>query len=349
VKTSTLRLRLFIIAVLCFSAFFLRAQDIHFSQFGNSPLNLNPAMAGVFGGDMRFVGNYRSQSNSIPVPYLTFSGSVENKVYLTKGRYDRFITGSLLLNYDRQGSLNLTSMQIGIPLSLTLPVANRHFLTAAIMPAFGQRAFNTNKLTFDAQWVDCIFDPNASAREDQLFQSNSLKYFDLGAGFNYRGQAANKRSRVDLGAGFHHLNRPHHDFWSANLSDPGEVRLQRRLTAYGIGLLQATDKFDLVGKVMYQRQGGYRELVYGGAIRFHLNQKVYNELALQIGVDVRQRYGDALIPHAEIHWRTWTLGFTYDMNLFSQINQLTDRRGGPEAALMYKLKPLPTFKSCPII
>lgn len=350
-NTTTTRPRIIPLFVLLFSVFAATAQDIHFSQFANSPLNLSPGLAGVFGGDMRFVGNYRSQWRSVPVPYTTFSGSVENKIYWTKGKYDRYFTGSLILNYDKQGSIELTSLQIGIPISVTLPLQKNTFLTAGVTPAFGQRAFETNRLTFDAQWVDCIFDPSADAREDQLFQSNSLKYFDLSAGVNLRFQSEGRRNRLDVGGGLHHINRPNHDFWSSDLTDPGNVRLYSKMSLYATGLLQLSSTFDLVGQGLYQRQGGYRELVYGGGIRMHLNQQPYRELALQVGADYRHRYQDALIPHLEVLWRTWTLGFTYDFNM-SQADRLTSGRGGPEVALiyrLYKVKPLQIFKTCPII
>jgi len=352
VKISLSRPHIILSFALLLSAFAATAQDIHFSQFGNSPLNLSPGLAGVFGGDLRFVGNYRNQWQSVPVPYTTFSGSVENKVYWTKGKYDRFLTGSFVLNYDRQSSIHLTSIQVGIPISVTMPLASNKFLTVGVTPAFGQRAFDTNRLTFDAQWVDCIFDPAADAREDQLFQSNSLKYFDLSAGGNLRLQSETKRSRLDVGAGLHHINRPNHDFWSSDLTEPGNVKLYSKLTIYAMGLVQLSSTFDLVGQGLYQRQGGYREVVYGGGLRMHLNQKPYRELALQVGLDYRHRYQDALIPHVEVLWRTWTLGFTYDMNPFSDVNIITNRRGGPEVALIYrfyKVKPLAKFKTCPII
>ncbi|MFM8489429.1 MAG: type IX secretion system membrane protein PorP/SprF, partial [Bacteroidota bacterium] len=140
------RLPVLALVLLCAHA---HAQDIHFSQFANSPVNLNPGMIGVFGGDVRAVANYRDQWRSVPVPYTTFSGTVENKVYWAKGKYDRYFTGGLLLNYDKQGSLSLTSMQVGLPVSVTLPVTRFGFLTVGATPAFGQRSFGTEKLTFD--------------------------------------------------------------------------------------------------------------------------------------------------------------------------------------------------------
>lgn len=330
----------------------LSAQDIHFSQFGNAPINLSPGLNGVFGGDLRFVGNYRHQWRAVPVPYLTFSGTLENKFYYQKGRYDRFFSGGVLLNYDRQGDLELTSLQIGIPVALTIPVAKNNFLTFGVTPAFGQRAFSTNRLTFDAQWQDCIFDPAASTREDQLFSSDNLQYFDLSGGLNFRTQSARKRTRFDIGAGLHHINRPDHDFWSSGLAtDPGEVRLASKLSVYGLGLVQVSNNIDIVGQATYQRQGGYRELVYGAGARFHLNRQPYKELALQVGANFRQRYTDAILPHVEAHWRTWSLGVSYDVNL-SDFTLATNRRGGPEISLIYRLyrvKPVSVFKSCPLI
>ena len=38
-------------------------QDIHFSNWQMSPLNLNPANTGMFEGDGRIIFNYRNQQN----------------------------------------------------------------------------------------------------------------------------------------------------------------------------------------------------------------------------------------------------------------------------------------------
>lgn len=315
-------------------------------------MNLNPGLAGVFGGDMRFVANYRSQWRSVPVPYNTVSGSFENKLYWAKGKYDRFLTGGLMINYDRQGSLNLTSIQIGIPISVTVPISRSSFLTLGATPAFGQRKFSTKKATFDSQWHESVFDPNADTHETQFFQSDNLKYFDLSAGANLRLQSPTKRTRIDLGGALHHLNRPYHDFWSVTLQNPGNVRLEDKLTFYGIGLLQLTNNFDLMGQGLFQQQGTFKEIVYGGGIRMHLNRQVYKEMALQIGIDYRQRYKDSLVPHAELFYRSWQLGISYDMNFLSDVELITNGRGGPELSLIYRIyrvKPIPKFKSCQII
>ncbi len=322
----------------------LSAQDIHFSQFNNTPINLNPGLAGVFGGDMRFVGNYRSQWRSVRVPYTTYSGTFENKIYPNRGVYNKYFTAGLLINYDRQGSLELTSLQIGVPISYTLPVTGNSFLSLGVTPAFGQRAFNSHQWSFDAQFVDCLYNPSAPTLEDGSLFSTNLQYFDLNAGLNYRLQSDGKRSRLDLGGAFHHINRPKHDFWS----NSGEVKLAVRKSFYGIGLVQVSDNFDLTGQLMYQEQGTYREFLYGAGARIMLSTQQYDELAIQVGAFFRQRYTDAVVAHAEIFYRTWSLGFSYDIN-FSDFTKATDYRGGPEVSLIYRLyKNKAVYQKCPI-
>jgi hypothetical protein len=289
------------------------------------------------------------------VPYQTFSGSAEGKLYYHRGLYDRYITGALLINSDKQGSLSLQTTLVSIPVSLTVPFAKHDFLTFGIMPSFGQRHFNTDNLSFDSQWTGFTYDPAASIREPQLLQSTDLKYFDLDAGLNVRFQAKAKRSRIDLGVGLHHLNHPKQDFWSSNLTNPGNVRLYTKTSLYVSSLIQVTSNMDLLLNGIYEQQGGYREIVYGMGARLHLTKKMYNELALQVGFDRRHRYADAFIPHIEVLYGTWTLGFTYDLNVwFNQpdVRLVTNGHAGPEVSLtyrFYRLKPLPVFQSCPMI
>ncbi len=57
----------------------LQAQDIHYSQFGNSPLNVSPALTGAFDGDTRFGANFRSQWSNVPVGYTQFTGFTDMK------------------------------------------------------------------------------------------------------------------------------------------------------------------------------------------------------------------------------------------------------------------------------
>ena len=54
----------------------IRAQDIHFSQYYASPLNLNPAFAGT-ATCARMILNFRNQWPSLAGDYVTYSASFD--------------------------------------------------------------------------------------------------------------------------------------------------------------------------------------------------------------------------------------------------------------------------------
>jgi len=96
--------------ILIFQVSSLNAQDIHFSQIGNSPLNISPALTAVFSGDIRFVGNFKSQWQSVPVDFMTFSGAYEMK-FLNKNMPNSQFGGGLIFNYDQAGHLMTNLME----------------------------------------------------------------------------------------------------------------------------------------------------------------------------------------------------------------------------------------------
>ena len=86
-------------------------QDIHFSQFESTPLNLSPTQTGDFNHDFRAVTNHRNQWQSVTVPYLTISASVEGKTYVIQSIKPDFLAFGLLLNADKAGDGNLGTTQ----------------------------------------------------------------------------------------------------------------------------------------------------------------------------------------------------------------------------------------------
>lgn len=72
-----------------FLLFFIEGggQDVHFSQFFEAPLWRNPSLAGLFNGDVRFQGVYRTQWGAVTVPYQT--GSFNGEYKMPIGAADR--------------------------------------------------------------------------------------------------------------------------------------------------------------------------------------------------------------------------------------------------------------------
>ena len=55
----------------------IQGQDLHYSQFYNSPQNINPALTGVFNVDHRYMVSMRDQWRFVPVPWFTMSGAYD--------------------------------------------------------------------------------------------------------------------------------------------------------------------------------------------------------------------------------------------------------------------------------
>ena len=103
VKLSTCLALLLTVAVSGFS------QDLHFSQFFNSPLTTNPANTGFIpDGNYRIGINYRDQWASIPVPYKTMSAYGDFQLFRDRLEYGWLGLGGVVLR-DVAGAGNLTS------------------------------------------------------------------------------------------------------------------------------------------------------------------------------------------------------------------------------------------------
>ncbi len=326
----------------------LLAQDIHFSQFYHSPLTLSPALAGISKGDIRISGIYRSQWNAANSPYKTIQAGAEKKFY-TMAHQDWWLSAGLNLLYDRAGDGNFATTGVALSGSYTRMMTRENFITLGALAGFGQRQFEFGNFTFDRQWNGDIFDPDRATNENVA--DSDLSYPTFGLGFNWRGQkasySAKPRSKMDIGAGAFHLNKPDLNFQS---NDKAELPV--RLSMYFMPTMQLNAKSDIVAQGTFQKQGEYTEILGGVAYRHHLSTKKAKEFALQFGIGVRlNSIGDAIIPAAELHYRNLMVGLSWDMNI-SDFSVATNRNGGPELAVRYiirKVHPLRAFKACPLI
>ncbi len=344
------RIPIFLVAMLLsFGSANLIAQDIHFAQFHNSPLRISPALTGVFDGDVRFIANYRNQWQSVPVTYMTLSGTYDMKFPTPRGKKGYF-AGGLVFDYDQAGQSKLHLASFGLNSSYTIELSQRSFLGFGAQLSLNQRGFNLTDLSFDNQYDGLRYNPNIDPKEN--FNNTSIFFADLAGGLNYRLQStkeSKKRHKLDLGFAMYHITEPNMSFQK---NSKVSSSLQQRFSIYGLGTIMIKPKFDLLIYGMRQIQGPYREASTSLAGKIHLNEKRGKKLALVIGGLFRFDFlGDAAVPMIEVHYNYWQVGVSYDINV-SNFNEATNYKGGPEFSIQYllhKVKPLPEFKICPII
>jgi type IX secretion system PorP/SprF family membrane protein len=324
--------------------FLATAQDIHYSNFGFSPLNLNPALTGVFNGDYRGTGNYRSQWRGLGGPttnFSTFSGSFDMKVNSKKSpNLPPFRVGAFL-RHDQAGWSKLTNSSVYLMGSYMRALTNSDLLSGGISLGVSQRRFQTGDLTWDDQFVDRQFNGNIRSADLSVFDQ-AVVYPDISVGANYHRQKPGQRSGLDAGVGYFHLNHPKISF----MGTPA-MRCEGRLTLHFNSNIKVANKVDLLLDGMGQFQGQHREVLGGVGGRLYLVDKHTKLIALQAGVMFRNK--DAYSPNLGLLWNNWKFAVNFDSN-FSPFRVASNRWGGPEFNVIYifaKVKPAGYCPLCP--
>lgn len=318
----------------------VNAQDLHFSQFYNSPLNLNPALTGVYHQDKRFVANLRSQWSSVPVPFMTTSIAYDQK-FLNDGRLgNNILGGGLFLNYDKAGDAEMQTTQIGGSIAYTRQISKMHFISGGFRLLMAQRRFDITKLTFDKQFVDGTFIPTANTGED--FSNFNYNYVDIGAGINWLFQIS-KRMKFHFGVSATHLNEPRATFFKND-----DIRQSQRWNLHLDAAIQLAQKVDLMPAAIFSMQGVQQERLFGTAIRYHLDERFAREKSISVGTWYRMN--DAAIASFGLNYPTWQAMISYDFNT-SNFANATNGAGGVELSFIYTVttvKPMTDRKTCPI-
>ena len=323
--------------VLCIGILFLAnlsGQDIHYSQFFNSPLNLNPALAGVYNGNARVHANFKNQWENVPVGYNSADLGVDLKTRV--GKKNNFLGYGVLLNYDTAGDLNLGWTGANAFLSYGIRIKDHSYLSPGVTVGYYQRAFDQNLATTGSQWNGKAFTGGGTP---EIIASESINFLDIGVGLNYRWQK-NYRKHIDIGGSLLHLNSPSQTF---DDSPNFEVNRPQRLSLYALANYQILDDVDLVLNGLYSDQATYEEIVINGQAKIYLGGNKNQALFLGAGY----RFRDAWYPMIALQVGQFYGGFSYDINL-SDFDVATNGRGGPELALRYIWAKVPNqaFEPC---
>lgn len=327
-KTFVFSLSLLIF--ICSAAF---AQDIHFSQFDETPLQLNPANAAVH-HDVRVITNYRNQWQAVGSPYKTFAASTEFR--FLKDKKNHLGLGVDFFN-DKAGDAQMASTQANVSLSGIVPLSLKSLVSGGLMCGFSQRSMKFDNLTWGNQFNGMSYDANLATGEPGT--GTSFTFLDLGAGvqFSYGTDemyiSANNARKVNIGFSVFHPHRPVYSFYGNNSQN-----LQMKMVFHGDAALGLKNT-PLILKPSYIvfLQGGTKEITPGLTIQYILREgsiytKNKNPAAFSLGGYYRTM--DAFIATAKLEFSNYAIGFSYDVNL-SKLRTVTSTRGGFEISLRF--------------
>jgi type IX secretion system PorP/SprF family membrane protein len=305
----------------------LKSQDIHFSQVFETPLLRNPSLAGIFSGDVRVQSVYRTQWNSVTVPYQTVSMNAEYK--LPVGQGDDFLTIGGQILYDKAGTIALTTTQI-------LPTVNYHkslgsrntYISMGFMGGYVQRRFDQSKMTTNSQFNGVGHD--GSLFSGETFANPSYSYADGSAGISFNSQIGeNADNNFYAGVAYHHVNRPKKiSFYSDNTIE----LMPKWVGSLGVRM-NVSDYSYLTFEGDHSRQGTYRETIGGALYSIKLDGPDDPKYIFHAGAYLRWK--DALIPVAKLDFLPLAVAVSYDANI-SKLKTASNGRGGFEISLTYQ-------------
>lgn len=311
--------------ILLFLSLNLFGQDIHFSQFNDLPLNLNPGLSGNMDGTVRAGSIYRNQWNSVSVPFESIG------LYTDFKSSPKFLGGKnigwgvQLLN-DRSGSGGLNENVF------TLAGSYHHFLsekqdqlvTAGISIGAFQKSIDLSKLNFENQFqYETANFGNISSNE--MLQNDALFRMDLGMGATWTWFSEYGYQAL-FGMSIAHLNRPNTSFYG------NEDPLGSKLNIHGSGIYPINRRVDIDPAFLISRQNKNTNAVLGADILYDLGRQTVEKIDLKLGI--YGRFGDAMNFTVGMNHDNWSIDLGYDLNV-SSLTPASKTRGAFELSISF--------------
>jgi type IX secretion system PorP/SprF family membrane protein len=297
------------------------SQDLHFSQFFQAPLLRNPALAGIFTGDIRVQAVYRDQWNAVTTAYRT--ASLEGEYKMPVGRSNDYITTGLQLLYDRAGTISWTSTYF-------LPAVNYHkslstdknkYLSLGFMGGFVQNRFDRSKMTTNSTYDN--------GTDGENFANASYTYLDGSVGMSFNSNIGESdNNNYFLGAAYHHFNHPKISFYN----DPGLTLAPRWVFSGGVRF-GTSDYSYLTIQADHSIQGSFSETVAGAMYGLKLGEDPEAPLYTIHG-GAFLRWNDAIIPCIKLDYSPFSATISYDVNI-SKLKPSSYGKGGFELSVSY--------------
>lgn len=318
-----------ILLIFCFSLFAINlfSQDIHFSQFLNSPLTLNPAKTGDYQGNWRFMNNYRRQWGSITTPsspFRTISVGIDKPFDVKKSSIG---LGLILIN-DESSDAQLTVNKIYGSIAYHKKI-KKSFLRIGIQGGYVVKSYSADKLTFPNQFDNTSGHFNSGFASGENSLSEGISYPDVNAGLIWNMQRP--RFQPEIGISLFHINQPSESF-------AGKTnKLPMRQVIHGSGKYLLSKKIFVQPSFLMMNHAKASDALLGTHAGYIIPNEASKIKYIYTGIYFRdglKRNSDSFIGLIGINLYNFDLGFSYDFNV-SELKTVTNYKGGFEISIIY--------------
>ena len=326
-------LHIFAMALAILLPITISAQDIHLSHIHASPILLNPAMTGLFNGDLRFIGNTRSQWQSVTKGYKTVALSADMKLYTT--RRGDVLGGGVQVFSDKAGDLDFRTNSTSFNLSYMRAFGGGRRKTAGHFLSFGlQNSLISNRLDY-SKIVAFDYEPGINNGSP-----NKINYWDVSAGVAWFSSFDNQNS-FHIGAALFHINEPVVSFYDEQDLTEDQF-LYKKIVVHGGADIRMGKRSHLKPSFIFKDQGPHKQISIGSFWKYNTSRKFSKESSSSFYFGAWYRWhaevdllsSDALIAAVRLDLNKTFVTFTFDLNV-STLNRVSNGAGGPELSIVH--------------
>lgn len=288
------------------------AQDPIFTQFVNSPLQINPAFTGNTYAPLFHI-NSRLEWTNVNFAYKTLSASYDQ--FFIKNNFG----SGLLINMDDSGQGIYKRFRAEASFSYRLKAAENNYFKFGLSAAYGQNSLDWDKLVFGDQ-LDPKFgvqlpDGTTITTEENRPDNLTRAYLDLSAGILFYSPV------FYIGASIKHANTPT-DYYFGKSDKNTTVGLPVRF-AFDVGgefhlkKLNYSQFLNYSPHLIYILQSNLMQLTLHNYLK-------YNSVLASIGYRYNVVNSDAILFLLGMEKDIFTICYSYDLT----ISQLTPSTGG---------------------
>lgn len=318
----------------------IQAQNPYFSQYYASPLFLNPALSGA-NREISFGVNHRSQWNSNDAPYEISQFSLIYPL-LTKGAQQDHLGGvgfSVFKDVSGDGGI-VQSLGINASGSYRVSLDQHNTVLFGLQGGIIQKSVDFSNLRWGSQYDNIIgYDDRISPSLGDFKENTLFPVFDAGIFWHYAHHAnsysiASRSWAIFNGFTASNINQPDESF----LKD-GKSKLPMLFKLHGGVDIRKSRSLKISPNYLLMYQNGNKQLNVGAYLTYSLISDAYgrNPKIFDMQIGAWHRFNDSFIFMAGGSGRSFSLGFSYDMNSTSmRYNSLG--KSAYEISIKYKIK-----------
>jgi type IX secretion system PorP/SprF family membrane protein len=315
------------------------AQDIHFSQYAETPAIINPALAGVT-YNTRIQANFKDQWSSVAARYRTIGLSFEQTIKHKKLKNNYFAI-SVNVFRDEAGDAHLTNLNPNVGVAYIQKINKQMKFSGGIQSGFMYRTIDVSSLRWGEQYDGYNYNAALPTGEPNT-PRGSITTFDLGGGINLnyiksdKFLSAKNNARFDVGLSAYHYGLGKTSFIVSS------EKLQTKYCAYFNSEFAIPNSINaIMPSILYMRQGPSQELIAGALFKIIIGDpSTYTSIRKprSFAVGGYYRFKDAIIPTVLFQYNKYGFGVAYDLNV-SALTPASYRKGGLEVMLRYNMSP----------